>query len=165
MSSIASESSSPNHSRLGPADAFGISIGIVLLMIASYLRSRHRMFWGDEIMGWFVLKQPSFSSLLHVWYGGMDSSGIFFYVFGRPWMALFGSSEVSLRMYSAAGIAGCFAFIWISARRFYSIWIVAVGTASIFVFSRALYWQLANGRTYGVFMFACAFVVYLLFRA
>jgi hypothetical protein len=115
------ESNTSAPARLGYPDAIGILLLSVLLLSLSYFRSRHRMFWGDEIMGWLVLKQPDWKSLLHLWDAGIDSSGIWYYVFGRPWIALFGASEISLREYSAAGIAATAAILWIAARRFYSI--------------------------------------------
>jgi hypothetical protein len=146
------------------ADAIGISLFCVLLLIVSYFRSRHCMFWSDEIMGWFVLRQPTWHDLLHLWNAGIDSSGIWFYVLGRPWVAIFGASEISLHEFSAAGLAASGAILWIVARRFYSILPVAATIVFVFSASLGLSWQLANGRTYGVFLLANSLVIYLLFH-
>jgi hypothetical protein len=158
------ESNTSAPARLGYPDAIGILLLSVLLLSLSYFRSRHRMFWGDEIMGWLVLKQPDWKSLLHLWDAGIDSSGIWYYVFGRPWIALFGASEISLREYSAAGIAATAAILWIAARRFYSILPVAAAIGFVFATTSALRWQLANGRCYGLFLLANALVIFLLLR-
>ena len=155
---------STSSSRLTIVDAAGIFLLCVFLLIVSYFRSRHRMFWGDEMMGSFVLKQPTWSGLLRWWNAGIDSSGIWFYVLGRPWIALFGASEVSLREFSAVGIAAAVSVFWIAARRFYSVLPVAAATLFFIASSPILRWQLANGRTYGIFMLACAVLLYLIVR-
>jgi hypothetical protein len=122
------------------------------------------MFWGDEIMGALTLGQPTWSGVLKFWHAGIDSSGIWYYVFVRPWVALFGIGELSLRMFSAAGIFLSAAIVWITARRFYSVLPVAASVAFVYTSTAALRWQLSNGRCYGVFMVASALVVYLIFR-
>jgi hypothetical protein len=122
------------------------------------------MFWGDEIFGRLVLTQPSLSASLHVWREGLDSSGIWFYLFGRIWIAIFGASEISLRMYSAVPTAATAAVVWILARRYYSLLPVAASVSFIFASWATLRWQLSNGRTYGLFVFASSLVLYLIFR-
>jgi hypothetical protein len=146
------------------ADAFCICLLCTILLTLSYFQSRHRMFWGDEIMGLLTLRQPTFSALLHAWRAGLDSSGIWFYVFGRPWITIFGASEISLRFYSAIGMTAAAAVIWIAARRFYSTLAVASAISFVFAASLNMRWQLSNGRTYGIFMLACALVIYLMLR-
>ena len=117
------------------------------------------MFWGDEIMGDAVLRAGSFKRFLELWRGGVDSSGIWFYVFAKPWEWIFGASEGSLRMYSAAGVAIAAALIWLAARRYYALPVVAAATSLIFLDMGVLRWQLANGRCYGVLMCSAALVV------
>jgi len=146
------------------ADGIGIFVLVSILLVLSYFRSRHSMFWSDEIMGILTLRQPNLSSLLHAWRDGIDSSGIFFYVFGRPWTDLFGTTEVTLRMYSACGIAASAVVIWIAARRLYSFLPVAASVSLVYASTLHIRWQLANGRTYGVFLTAVALVIYLILR-
>ena len=159
--SAAVESSVPG---LGAADIVGISLLGMALLLVAYFRARHRMFWGDEIMGWIVLRQPNFQALLQAWRFGIDSSGIWFYVVGRVWMSLFGTSELTLRLFSATGIAASAAVVWLAARRYYSVLPVAAGVTFVYSVLAPLRWQLVNGRTYGVFLFAAAVVFYLLLR-
>jgi hypothetical protein len=164
MKSAGRSATAPAPSPLAIADALGIALLAAGLLAVGYLRSRHRMFWGDEIMGALTLGQPTWSGVLKFWHAGIDSSGIWYYVFVRPWVALFGIGELSLRLFSAVGIALSAAIIWITARRFYSILPVAASVAFVYSSTSALRWQLSNGRTYGVFMAASALVLYLIFR-
>ena len=160
------ESPNPENapSRLGIADAVGIICLVCALMVVSYLRSRHCMFWGDEIMGYEVLTQPTFAKLLLLWRHGIDSGGIWFYVLARPWIGLFGATEVSLRMFSAATICGSVTVLWLAARRRYELLPVAASIITVYALMQPLRWQLANGRTYGLVMLAFALVNYLHLR-
>ncbi len=149
---------------LNAGDAAGVFVVVAFFLVLSYFRSRNHMFWGDEIMGRLVLTQPNLSSLLHTWRAGLDSSGICFYLLSRPWMDVFGAGEVSLRMFSAAGMCAAVGVFWVTARRFYPVLPVAASVLFFFSAVPALRWQLANGRTYGVFMLACSVVLFLFVR-
>ncbi len=122
------------------------------------------MFWGDEIMGDLVLRAGSWHRFLELWRSGVDSSGFWFYVFAKPWELIFGPSELSLRMFSAAGVAVAAALTWRLARRFYSLPVVAVALAVSFFELGVVRWQLSNGRCYGVFFASAALVITLIFR-
>ena len=145
---------------LTPLDGIGIAIAATLFLLMSFVRSSNTIFWSDEIMGWLVLRERSFPALLHSWWAGADSSGIFFYVFGRPWLALFGASERSLRLFTSAGVATACGLLWACARRFYSLGVVAALLPLTLFFHRTLLWQLSNGRTYGIFLAGIALVAY-----
>ena len=122
------------------------------------------MFWGDEIMGSYVLRSGSWHRFLELWRGGVDSSGFWFYAFAKPWEWVFGASALRLRMFSAAGIAVSAALIWSAARRFYSRQVVAIAVALPYLDLTVLRWQLANARCYGMLMASTAFVIYLIVR-
>lgn len=150
-----------HHERLGLLDALGIALLVAVLLFLSFLQSRHRIFWSDEIMGDYVLHSGSWQGFLDRWRGGLDSSGFWFYFLAQPWEWIFGRSELSLRMFSAAGVSTAAALTWTAARRFYSLPIVAVSTALIFLETTTLRWQLSNGRSYGLMLAATALVILL----
>ncbi len=134
------------------------------LFFLSYRQSRFRMFWGDEVMGSYVLRSGSWHRFLELWHGGIDSSGFWFYVLAKPWEWICGASEISIRMFSAVGIAGSAALIWITARRFYSFLVVATAISLPYLDIACLRWQLSNGRCYGVLMASTALVIYMIVR-
>ena len=149
----------------GRWDALGIALLAAALLLCSYLQSRQRMFWGDEMMGVYVLDAGSWAHFLERWRSGIDSSGFWFYVFAKPWEWIFGpATALRLRLFSAAGVATSAGLIWITARRFYSLPIVAVSVSLVFFDINVLRWQLSNGRCYGVFLAATALVLFLLFK-
>ena len=149
---------------VGPLDILLITLLFALFLFASWFRSRNRIFWSDEIMGWFVLRQDTWPHLLQLWRAGIDSSGIFYYVFARQWLALFGPSELTLHLFSAFGIALSATITWFAARRFFPIQVVAAVVPLMFFLNRTALWQLANGRTYGLLMTAIALAAYALIR-
>lgn len=156
--------SAPENSRLRLADGLGMALLCTALMVYSYRRGHNAMFWSDEIMGVLVLKQPTIGATLHAWRNGLDSSGLWFEILARGWAAVFGFSECSMRFFSAIGICAAACLIWLVTRRFYTTLVVAGAVSASFGTSLALTWQLVNGRTYGLFLAACAFCFYLLFR-
>ncbi len=145
-------------------DAIGLAALSAVLLLLSYLQSRHKMYWGDEIMGRYVLDAGSWHLFLERWRTGIDSSGFWFYVFAKPWEWIFGRSELALRMFSAAGVITAAALVWITARRFYTFTVVAIAVPFIFLDIAVLRWQLANGRCYGVFLSSTALVIFLMLR-
>lgn len=149
-----------DRQRLTILDWSGMTLYAAALLVLSYVRSRNKMFWGDEVMGWVVLHESSFSQLLRSWWAGLDSSGIFFYIFARPWLLLFHDREIALRLFSATGMATSCVIFWICARRFFSVGVVATVLPVVFLWNGSVIWQLANGRTYGLFMCAMALVCY-----
>ncbi|MGI4831528.1 MAG: hypothetical protein ACRYFU_25595 [Janthinobacterium lividum] len=148
----------------GRLDALGIALLASVLLAFSFIQSHERIFWGDEIMGNLVLNAGSWAAFLARWRAGIDSSGFWFYVFAKPWEWIFGPSELSLRLFSATGIATAAGLIWITARRFYTLPVVAASVGLIFLEINTLRWQLSNGRCYGVFMAAFALVLFLIFH-
>jgi len=156
--------STPRAFSLQAADGVGIACLIAILLLLSIFHSRHTMYSSDEIMTILVFRQPNFHSMLRAWRDGIDSGGIWFFVLGRVWSSLLGTSPLAIRTFSACGIAAAGATIWIIARRFYSTFVVAAGVGFVFGSSMILTWQLDYARTYCLFLFASALVLYLVLR-
>ena len=149
---------------MGAGDAVCLGGLVVLLLVMSYVQSRGRPFWSDEILGWVVLRQSTVGGMLRLWRAGLDGSGIWFFLFGRVWAGVFGASEVSLRMYSAVGVAAGAALVWAAARRFYALLPVAVSVTFVCAAARVMRWQLANARSYGWLLFGCGLVIFMIAR-
>jgi hypothetical protein len=151
--------------RLNRWDLLWIAAVLVLMAVYGYVRGRHRIFWGDEVVAFLVFKQKSFAAMMRAWNAGVDSGSLFYVVFGRLWLQLFSFSEASLRSFSATWLAVSFVVLWITARRFYSTAIVGACLPIIYFLNETLRWQLYNGRMYGGFMAATALMVYAFVRA
>jgi len=153
---------SSRPSPIGTADYVSITCLVAVLLLLSFLRSLYTMYSSDEIMTVMVFRQPNLHAMLQAWRDGIDSGGLWFFLLGRAWSSFLGTSPLSMRMFTALGVASAGAVLWIAARRFYSTLQVAAGVSFVFAFSWVLLWQLDYARTYGLFLFASALVLYLI---
>jgi hypothetical protein len=125
---------------------------------------RHGIFWSDEIMGWTTLVQPTWRQLIRVWWSGVDSSGLLFYVFARPWLKTFGWTEFSLHLWSTFFVSLSMLVTWICARRTSPLGVVALVIPFVYMFNRIMIIQLSNGRAYGILLLAVALASYAMLR-
>lgn len=139
-----------------------MGLGFGLNLLVSYLLSRGRIFWEDEMLGWMLLRDPSWHHMVSAWKMGADGGGFAFYLTGRLWFRLFGPSEVSFRTYSAVCFGLAFCVLWVVLRRFYSRRAVCFALCNTWFFSQPIVTHLAEGRFYGLLMLCTAIAIWLL---
>ncbi len=147
------------RTQLGWQDVGWLSLGVLFTLTISYVFGRGRIFWEDEMLGWMLLRDPSWHHMVQAWRLGADAGGFAFYLTGRAWFLLFGASEVSFRMYSGTGFAAAFVVLWVVLRRYYSAGTVAFALFNTFFFSPPLVLQMGEGRFYGLLMLSAALAV------
>ena len=141
-----------------------MALGVLVMFLISYALGHRRMLWEDEMLGWMLLTDPSFAHMVAAWRMGADGGGFSFYLSCREWFHLFGATEVSFRFYSASCFALSFVCVWITARRFYSTWIVAFALFNTYFGSPPIVLHLVEGRFYGLLMLAVSFVSLLIMK-
>lgn len=134
---------------------------MALFVVVPIFCGRGRIFWEDEMLGYMLLRDPSFSHMVAAWKHGADGGGFSFYLTGRLWFKLFGASVFSFRLYSQFFFAIAFAFSWLTLRRFYCGPVVALAALSVWLVSPALVQQMTYGRFYGLLMAAVAAAIWL----
>ena len=125
------------------------------ILLCIYLSS-HRLMWGDEFIGWFVITDPSWRHAFGSWNQAADSGGPLFYVIGRCLVFIGGPHPVVLRLYSA----GC---LWLAAVLWFGLLRRKFSAAPAF-FACALIWlcdwsylyYLGEVRFYGQLVLAVA---------
>ena len=142
------------------SDWVGMTTGFLLCLVISLAFGYKRIFWEDEMLGWMLLHDPSWAHMVSAWNQGADGGGFTFYVTCRGWFKLFGASEISFRMYSAACFGTAFCVTWIAARRYYITRFVAPALFSAWFLSPPLVTHLAEGRFYGLLVLMVALVVW-----
>ena len=130
--------------------------GILLILCISVSLGHGRIFWEDEMLGWMLVRDPSFHHMVTAWNMGADGGGILFYVTARAWFAVFGPSEISFRLYSAAGFAAAFAALWIGLRTYYSRRTLAFAIGAVWLLGPQVIIHMCEGRFYGLFMYGAA---------
>jgi hypothetical protein len=142
-------------------DSVCVVLGFIFTHSLAATMGYQRIFWEDELLGWMLLRDPSWQHMLVGWLKGVDGGGILFYITGRLWFAVFGASILSFRMYSATGFAIALAGLWVGARRFYSPATVAFAILITWFTSPVLVQALCEGRFYGLLMASDAAAVLL----
>ncbi len=150
----------PNR-RLNGWDAAGMLAGFLLTLTVTCVLSRGRIFWEDETLGWMLLHDPSWRHMVEVWKAGADGGGFLFYLTGRGWFALFGSANLSFRLYSSTCFGLAFAVTWAAARRFYGTGVVAFALFNTWFYSPPFTMHMREGRFYGLFILSVSLAVWL----
>jgi hypothetical protein len=147
--------------RLAGWDVAGMLAGFLFTLTITYVLSRGRIFWEDEMLGWMLLRDPSWHHMVYAWRMGADGGGFTFYLTGRAWFHLFGPSDISFRLYSSTCFGLAFAATWAAARRYYSTGIVAFALINTWFFSPTFILHMREGRFYGLLTLAVSLAIWL----
>ena len=150
--------------RLSVWDWLGMVAGFVLTLTITVVNSRHRIFWEDEMLGWLLLRDPSWHHMVRAWNLGADGGGFSFYVLGRGWFAVFGDSRLAFRLFSSTCFGLAFVALWAALRRVYPTWIVAFAAFNTMFFSPPLTMHFLEGRFYGLLVMSTALAMWLALR-
>lgn len=128
------------------------SLGLAGAALHLLTLGEHTYLWSDELFGWWVAIQTSWSGLWQAMYRGSDGMFPAFYVFSWCWSRLFGTSEIALRLpsilFTLGGGGACFLLL----RR---LWGGAAASASVCVMilgNRLLLTQAPQFRGYGMLL-------------
>ncbi len=157
--------SAQTSASLQASDWLYLSLASLLLLLLCVVRSRGRLLWADESIGYTLFLSHSFHAVMRGWYFGADGGGPLYYSLGYLWFALVGLSVLTLRLFSTLGFIVALVFLWTSGRRYYSASIFAIAVSATLFLSRVTLWQAVNGRFYGLLLAATAFVVFCFLRA
>ena len=147
--------------RLSAWDYLGMFTGFLMVLAITVVNARGRIFWEDEMLGWLLLRDPSWHHMIRAWNLGADGGGFSFYLLGRAWFRVFGDSALAFRLFSSTCFGVAFVATWAALRRFYPIWIVAFAAANTFFFSPPLTTHFLEGRFYGLLVMSTAFALWL----
>ena len=134
-------------------------LGVASLLGSCILWSLRKPMWGDEVFTVTELRDPSLMHLLHavprLGGGGMP----LFYLTAWPWAHIFGFSDVSLRLYSSAGVCGAFLVLFAALRRRFDAPGAFLGVAFGLCASLIVLDQNSEARGYGLYLLLCALVI------
>ena len=135
--------------------------GFLLTLAITIVNSRGRIFWEDEMLGWLLLRDPSWHHMIRAWNLGADGGGFSFYLLGRAWFRLFGDSALAFRLFSSTCFGLAFVATWAALRRVYTLPIVAFAVTNTLFFSPPLTMHFIEGRFYGLLVMSTAFALWL----
>ncbi|QHT71037.1 hypothetical protein GXP67_32490 [Rhodocytophaga rosea] len=137
-------------------------LGTISLLSSCVILSSKKYFWNDELYSYYLLADTSFSHMLGAFHDKINNTPIIYFAAGWCWDAVFGSSELSLRLFSSAGMCIALFITWHTLRYNYNFLSAAIGTLGVFCTSQLILDQNAEARMYGLFLalFAWAFYHY-----
>jgi hypothetical protein len=138
------------------------ALGCVSLIVACVVISARKYYWNDELFSYYFVSDPSFASMLASFNDKLNNTPLLYFAIGWVWDKVFGSAELSLRLFSSLGICLALVLTWSTLRRSYGFWPVALGVLAVFGTSRVILLQNSEARMYGLFLVLCA-AAYMLY--
>ncbi|HEX6250640.1 MAG TPA: glycosyltransferase family 39 protein [Gemmatimonadaceae bacterium] len=137
-----------------------LAAAVLSLFGSCILISPGKSLWHDELYSWYLLADPSLSSMWTAFHDKLNVTPPLYFVLGWLWAQLVGASELSLRLFSALGIAAALILVWATLRKVYGFWPTCIGTLTVFLTSEIVLSQNVEARMYGLFLALCAAAVY-----
>lgn len=137
------------------------ALAVTALLTSCIIIAYKKLFWNDELYSYYFLSDPSFTHMLSAFHDKINNTPPLYFLLGWLWARVFGSSELSLRLFSSLGMCLACIIVWIVLRRTYSFWSTSIGVLSIFCTSSIILSQNAEARMYGLFLSLCSLAFFL----
>jgi hypothetical protein len=134
---------------------------VVSLLLSCAIVSARKYYWNDEFFSYNMTTIASFSKMLTAFNDKLNNTPILYFVLGWLWDKAFGSSEISLRLFSSLGFCGALLIIWRTLRNRYDFWSTSIAVVFVINTSYLIYIQNAEARMYGLYLLLCAIILYL----
>ncbi|HEX3940453.1 MAG TPA: glycosyltransferase family 39 protein [Acidobacteriaceae bacterium] len=145
--------------KLRSGEVLLLAGSVLSLILGCIFWSAHKQGWMDEIFTWKEVNDPSLWHLYWAIQHGADGGQPLFYTTVWLWARAFGSSFLSLRLYSCAAMCAALVVTWTTLRRSYGMWATAFGVLCVWCTSGLMLDQNAEGRFYGLYVLAVAITV------
>ena len=137
-------------------DYLFLGMTLFSLLVACAWLAIKRDYWHDELFSWYLLTDPSFSHMLQAFGDKINNTPSLYFVMGWSWAQVFGGSELSLRLFSSLGVCASLVLVWLTLRRYYDFWPVALGVLTVFCTADLILEQNAEARMYGLYLATAA---------
>src|SRR6478672_13132882 len=77
---------------------------VTSLLISCVIVSSKKFFWNDELLSFYLLNDRSLPHMLVAWSDKFNQAPPFYFIIGWLWDKVFGSTELSLRLFSSLSI-------------------------------------------------------------
>ena len=114
---------------------------VVALLLSCAIVSARKFYWNDEFFSYNMTTIASFSKMLTAFNDKLNNTPILYFVLGWLWDKVFGSSEISLRLFSSLGICAALLIIWRTLRGRYDFWSTSIAVLLVIDTSCLIYVQ------------------------
>ncbi|WP_216689855.1 glycosyltransferase family 39 protein [Hymenobacter siberiensis] len=137
-------------------------LAAIALLASCMIVSAKKYYWNDELFSYYMTSEPSFGKLLTAFQDKLNNTPILYFLLGWVWDKLFGSAELSLRIFTSISFCAALLISWATLRRSYGQWPASIGVLLVFCTSTIILTQNGEARMYGLFILtlALAFQLY-----
>lgn len=139
--------------------------GALFLLVSCGLASSRRYFEIDELFTFYLATDPSLTHMLKALADQVDTSPPLYFILAWLWVKVWGSSEISLRLFSSLGMSLAFVMTWLVLRRTFGLWPASLGAAASFSLSLLIFQHNAEARFYGLFLGLAALALWQYHKA
>lgn len=139
--------------------------GALSLLAANAIDAAVRYMWVDELLSATLISDPSFTHMIRALADQVDTTPPLFYTIAWGWARVFGATALSLRMLSGLFGAGAFLLIWRLVRPYASLPARCVGVCAAMLLPITVLAQVAEARSYGLFLGLAALTLVQVDRA
>ncbi|MBC6989895.1 glycosyltransferase family 39 protein [Hymenobacter sp. BT491] len=136
-----------------------LGAAVASLLLSCVIISSKKYYWNDELFSYYMTSEPSLGRMLAAFHDKLNNTPLLYFLLGWGWDKLFGSAELSLRLFSSLGMAAALLLTWATLRRTYALWATATGTLLVFCTSKVILNQNADARMYGLFLALSALAI------
>ena len=140
------------------------ALGCVSLIVSALIVAQKKRFWNDEILSLVLIQDRSLGHMMSAWGDTINQAPPLYFILGWGWDKLFGSSELSLRLFGSFCLCLALLITW---RCLCSIWghfASAIGTVSVYCLSSLVLYHNTEARMYGLFVLTCSIGLYYYLR-
>jgi hypothetical protein len=132
---------------------------VAVLLASCLLGSAKKEIWIDEVFTLQVITDRSLPHMMHALANAVDGGMPLYYLLAYGWATLFGTSLLTLRLFSSVFVCAGVLVLWNTLRKAYLAPAVSLAIAATTVTSATLLHQNVEARYYGSY-FACAALVF-----
>lgn len=136
-------------------------LAAIVLLASCVMVSAKRYYWNDELFSYYMTSEPTFGRLLTAFHDKLNNTPFLYFLLGWIWDKLFGSAELSLRIFSSLGFCAALLITWATLKRSYGQWAASIGVLLVFCTSTIIRTQNGEARMYGLFILTLALAFWL----
>src|SRR2546429_9273398 len=97
-------------------------LAMILLLTSCVIISNKKFIHNDEVLSFYLLDDRSLPHMLVAWSDKFNQAPPLFFMLGWLWDKIFGSTLLSLRLFSSVSFGIACIVVWTVVRRTYDFW-------------------------------------------
>ncbi len=134
------------------------------LICSAIIVAQKKRLWNDEILSLVLIQDPSFRHMMSAWGDTFNQAPPLYFILAWAWDKVFGSSDVSLRLFGSLCLSAALLITWRCLRCVWGPFASALATIMVYCLSSLVLYHNTEARMYGLFVLTCAVGLYFYFE-